>query len=480
MSQPIDYNNMNQYRAFSILVVDDEEGMQAILKKALGKLCDKVDCAGSIEQAEALRKSDHYDLIVLDINLPGRSGIDWEEAFNDPEKKADIIFMTGYADLETAISALKLGAADFILKPFNLQQMIQATQKCMDKRITQRLQYALRMDVSRHIKTELIGQSQQTNALKCLISQFAPSRASVLIEGESGTGKELVARGVHEASQRIGPFVPINCGAIAPELLESELFGHTAGAFTGAKKSREGLFRVADGGTLFLDEIGEMPLAMQSALLRTLEQRTIRPVGSEKEMPVDVRVVAATNRNLEKEVEKGSFRQDLYYRLNVLKIEVPSLRARKDDLNELVPYFTHLLSLELGIQEPHWAHEDIQAIHDYDWPGNIRELKNLIERCLLLAKPPAHYWREIKGIVESDTVKPVTTASHDQPQVNVVAEKTEHGYPNEWCLKSVEKAHIQQLVTYHDGNKSAAARDLGVARKTLERKYKEWDSDSNE
>lgn len=464
--------NFAQYQAFSVLVVDDEVGMQTILKKALGKFFGRVESAGSVEEAEELRCKEHFDLIVLDINLPGRSGIEWEEAFNDSDKRADVIFMTGYADLEMTISALKLGASDFILKPFNLEQMIQAVLRCMDKRLEQRMQYALKRDVSRHITTEIIGSSDKTKQLKQLITQFAPSRASVLIEGDSGTGKELVARGVHEASKRSGPFVPINCGAIAPELLESELFGHTSGAFTGAKKNREGLFRVASGGTLFLDEIGEMPLAMQAALLRVLEQRTIRPVGSEKEISVDVRVVAATNRNLQEEVAQGNFRRDLFYRLNVLKIDVSPLKERTSDLLELVPYFTRMLAAELAMPEPNWAHEDILAMNEYDWPGNIRELKNLIERCILLGKPPAHYWRELNG--ESTPTHVSVTVSHGAELPNMTNQDCAEGYPNNWTLKEVEKAHIEQLVSHHDGNKSAAARELGVARKTLERKYKEW------
>ncbi|EEX41623.1 sigma-54 dependent response regulator [Vibrio furnissii CIP 102972] len=460
--------------------------MQAILKKSLGKWFSKVDCSGSIEDAEALRCEQHYDLIILDINLPGRSGIEWEEAFNDESRRADVIFMTGYADLETAIRALKLGASDFILKPFNLEQMLQAVKRCMDKRLNERMQYALQRDYQRHCATQIIGQSQKTAQLKQLILQFAPSRASVLIEGESGTGKELVARAIHEASERQGPFVPVNCGAIAPELLESELFGHTSGAFTGAKKSREGLFRVANGGTLFLDEIGEMPLAMQSALLRVLEQRAIRPVGSEKEISIDVRVVAATNRNLIQEVEQGRFRGDLFYRLNVLKIDVSPLRERKADLTDLVPFFTQNLCAELSMPLPKWAHEDVSAIQDYDWPGNIRELKNLIERCILLGKPPAHYWRELHGYPVLDEVttslensaKPTShTALSDSA---IVLQPGETGYPNHWTLKEVEKAHIMQLVDFYEGNKSAAARDLGVARKTLERKFKEWDGDEQE
>lgn len=478
MPPSFDPNKASQYQAFSVLVVDDEAGMQAILNKALSKWFSKVDCAGSIEDAEVLRCANHYDLIILDINLPGRSGIEWEEAFSDEDKKADVIFMTGYADLDTAISAIKLGATDFILKPFNLEQMLRAVQRCMDKRLEQRHQFALRHDFKRHIATDIVGGSDKTKQLKQLITQFAPSRASVLVEGESGTGKELVARGVHDASQRSGPFVPINCGAIAPELLESELFGHTAGAFTGAKRSREGLFRVANGGTLFLDEIGEMPLPMQSALLRVLEQRTIRPVGSEKEVTVDVRVVAATNRNLQEEVNNGNFRSDLYYRLNVLKIDVAPLRERKADLIELVPFFTKKLAAELAMPDPKWAHEDILAMNEYDWPGNIRELKNLIERCILLGKPPAHYWREIHG----DSYKPSVSmnVSSGVELIELASDSNSGvGYPNSWALKEVEKAHIKQLVEFHDGNKSAAARDLGVARKTLERKYKEWDSEES-
>ncbi|WP_194438361.1 sigma-54-dependent transcriptional regulator [Vibrio fluminensis] len=480
MSSSLDASKLLQYQAFSVLVVDDEAGMQAILQKALSKWFSKVDTAGSIEQAETLRLANHYDLIILDINLPGRSGIEWEEAFNDEERKADVIFMTGYADLETAISALKLGATDFILKPFNLSQMLQSVQRCMDKRLNERLQFALRRDVKRHIVTEIAGSSEKTQQLRHLIGQFAPSRASVLIEGESGTGKELVARGVHEASGRSGPFIPVNCGAIAPELLESELFGHTSGAFTGAKKGREGLFRVANGGTLFLDEIGEMPLSMQSALLRVLEQRAIRPVGSEKEISVDVRVVAATNRNLQQEVTKGNFREDLFYRLNVLKIDVTPLRERKQDLNELVPFFTKMLSVELGVADPNWAHEDIEALNNYDWPGNIRELKNLIERCILLGKPPAHYWRELNINQAQTNISMTVTTGSQLIDVEAQPRVSGHGYPNSWTLKEVEKSHIQQLVDFHDGNKSAASRDLGVARKTLERKYKEWDSEDSD
>ena len=300
------------WTAVSVLVVDDEPGMRAILKKALSKKFAQVDTAGSIEEAEELRKRCHFDLLIVDINLPGRSGIEWHEAFDPATRRSDVIFMTGYADLDTAIRALRAGASDFILKPFNLEQMMQSVNRCIERRLVERQNFALQRDVDRTFPVDIIGDAEKTQQMKKMIAQVAPSIAAVLVEGESGTGKELVARALHQLSQRTGPFVPLNCGAIAPDLLESELFGHVSGAFTGAKKGREGLFRVANNGTLFLDEIGEMPLSMQSSLLRALEQKAIRPVGAEREVQVDVRIVAATNRNLKQEVEEGRFRRDLY------------------------------------------------------------------------------------------------------------------------------------------------------------------------
>ncbi|MGF1762139.1 sigma-54-dependent transcriptional regulator [Aliivibrio kagoshimensis] len=464
------------WSAFSVLVVDDEMGMQTILQKALSKKFAQVSTASSIEEAEKLRKMTHFDLMILDINLPGRSGIEWHEAFTSQGRGCDVIFMTGYADLDTAIKALRIGAADFILKPFNLEQMMNSVQRCIERRQLERNNFALQRESDINNPINIIGHSSKTTAMKQVMSKIAPSSAAVLIQGESGTGKELVARGIHQMSKRSGPFVPVNCGAIASELLESELFGHVSGAFTGAKKGREGLFRVANHGTLFLDEIGEMPLTMQASLLRAIEQKSIRPVGAEKEVSVDVRIVAATNRNLIEEVEKGRFREDLYYRLNVLIVELPPLRDRKEDLVCLIDHFTTKQAKELSIEPVLWTHEDVVAMSHYDWPGNIRELKNLIERCLLLGKPPADYWRELQPDHQSKTDNPITPVeqaimsdlSVDLTQQNLL------DYPEQWLLKEVEKAHIIKVVSANDGNKSAAARQLGVARKTLERKFKEW------
>lgn len=451
MSQ-IDNNLKPLPSAVSVLIVDDEPGMRSFLNKALSKKFALVETAGSIEDAEQLRSRCHFDLLIVDIRLPGRSGIEWHEALDEQGRRSDIIFMTGYADMEVAITALRAGASDFIMKPFHLEQMMSAVDRCIERRLLKRENLMLRREVSIGYSSTIIGSSEAMQSVKHVIERVAPTNAVVLIQGESGTGKELVARQLHLLSGRQGPFVPVNCGSIAPELLESELFGHVAGAFTGAKGNREGLFSFASGGTIFLDEIGEMPLKMQTALLRVLEQKAIRPVGSEKEVNIDVRVIAATNRTLVDEVEAGNFRRDLYYRLNVLDILIPPLRDRPEDIVELTHHFMRQLAVELGVREVIWSHEDMVKLQQHEWPGNIRELRNMIERCILLGKPPAEYWKQ--------QIKSESASSQ--------------GYPLDWSLKDVEKHHVTSVVDLHSGNKSAAARDLGVSRKTLDRKYKEW------
>ncbi|MGB2131446.1 MAG: sigma-54 interaction domain-containing protein, partial [Marinobacterium sp.] len=299
----------------------------------------------------------------------------------------------------------------------------------------------------------LVGTSPSMQKLHRLLSRIATAPSVVLIEGETGTGKELAARAIHQQSGRSGSFVPVNCGAIAPELIESELFGHIKGAFTCAHQSRLGLFAYADGGTLFLDEISELPLPMQTKLLRVLEDGAIRPLGTERNTPVNVRVLAASNKSLEQAVREGRFREDLYYRLNVLHVQMPPLRERLSDIPLLLDHFSSLLADELGLLPMPFSPQDLDSMQAYVWPGNVRELKNLVERCLLLGMSPAE----------------LLTAS-------APSDDRRAGYPLNWPLKQVERVHIEQVLKQHGGNKTRAAEILGITRKTLDRKLQASDA----
>ncbi|WP_259782331.1 sigma-54-dependent transcriptional regulator [Aestuariispira ectoiniformans] len=437
---------------FSILIVDDEQGICSFLERALTKTYSQVEVATSAEQAENLRANNHFDLLIVDICLPGMNGVDWVKSVRETASPSDVVFMTGFADLDKAIDALRLGAADFILKPFRLEQMISTVRRCVENRRLRRENFVLRRRIDNFYSVEgMVGQSEAYQELCLIISRVAPSPSAVLIEGETGTGKELVANAIHKESGRSGPFVPVNCGAISSELIESELFGHVKGAFTGANQARDGLFSYAEGGTLFLDEIAEMPLAMQAKLLRALEERAIRPVGGEKEIQTDVRILAATNRNLESEKDAGQFRADLYYRLNVVTLTIPPLRERYEDVMPLAHYFSQLLARQLGMVEVPFDQEDYRALEAYHWPGNARELKNMIERCLLLGCFP----RDILSQGDS-------------------RDGAGQGYPIAWSLEDVEKDHISKVLARHGGNKTRAAEALGVDRKTLTRKLQGW------
>ena len=441
----------------SALIIDDEPGMRSFLQRALSRRFALVEVAEDSESAEALRQRYHFDLLITDIRLPGKSGVEWIQQLRDQGSTASVIFMTAHADLDTAIAALRAGAADFILKPFRADQMIAAVERCLEQRRMLRENFLLRREVAKMFDAHgMIGECQTITNICDVIKRVAPMPSTVLIEGESGTGKELAARAMHGYSGRSGSFVPINCGAISGELLESELFGHAKGAFTGAHQSREGLFTYANGGTLFLDEIGEMPLGMQAKLLRVLEERTIRPVGTNKEVPVDVRIIAATNRDLEAEVTANRFRQDLFYRLNVLAIRMPALKERLEDIPILADYFLSKLSTELGIQLPEYSAEEIAHLQTYHWPGNVREFKNVIERCLLLNTSPSQ------------------CIAVDTQEAAIPGPTTEDS-----TLDSVEKRHILRVLHDANGNKSAASRRLGISRKTLERKLQAWSAETD-
>lgn len=430
--------------------------MRHFLEKALETRFARVDTAGSVEMAQALFDSHDYSTVVLDVSLPGKSGLQWLNELRQGGYEGDVILITGYADMDTAIGALRAGAQDFLQKPFRIDQLWYALDRAADQNRLKRENFVLKRAVSNLQQNEqvMVGESPIVRQLRKLVAKVAPTDSTVLLTGESGSGKEVLARTLHGMSLRSErPFVPINCGAISPELIESELFGHAKGAFTGANESHQGLFYYAQGGTLFLDEIGELPLSMQTKLLRVLEDRRIRPVGSTKEVDVDVRIVAATNVNLDVEVKRGRFRQDLYYRLQVMPIEMPPLRSRPEDIELLANYFIKVFAKKLRIDPLKISPDMLARLQAYEWPGNVRELRNFIERSLILGYFP----------------------KEDLP-LNLDLDEREHTAedPQDESLEQVEKTHILRVLNACSGNKSEAARRLGVSRKTLERKCMAW------
>ncbi len=449
--------NGQPIRMSSVLIVDDEPGIRNFLQRGLSKYFGLVETAEDVEAAEALRQHCHFDLIITDILLPGAyDGMAWVKRLREQDARTGVIFMTAHADTETAIEALRTGAEDFITKPFRMEQMLASVERFLERAKVARENVVLRRQVDMLIdNVGVVGECDLMQHLCEVIQRVAPMPSTVLLEGESGTGKELAARAIHTLSKRAGSFVPVNCGAMTAELLESELFGHVKGAFTGAHQSREGLFTYAEGGTLFLDEIGEMPLPMQAHLLRALEERTIRPVGSNREYTVDVRIIAATNKQLVDEVKKGRFREDLYYRLNVLSLPIPPLRDRPEDIPLLASHFMQQLAAELGIERRDLDEAEITRLLGYAWPGNVRELRNVIERALLLNKNPSSC---VSGLQD--------------PAAGNLGDEAES-----LLLESVEKRHILRVLNQESGNKSAAARLLGISRKTLERKAQAWGLD---
>lgn len=445
---------------WSVLIVDDEQGMRNFLVKTLVPRCQSVSSASSAEEAAALLRSHHVDLIILDISLPGQDGVSWLKELRDQGFSGEVILITAFADLDTAIEALRAGASDFILKPFRVPQILNAVKHCHERSRLSRENYVLRHTLSggKSVNHQLIGHSPVMNALMNTVHRVAAVNSTVLLQGESGTGKELVARALHDLSLRAqGPFVPVNCASMSPELIESELFGHAKGAFTGATKARDGLFYYAQGGTLFLDEVAELPLPLQATLLRTLEDLKIRPVGSEQLLPVNVRIIAATNRSLKEEVAAGRFRKDLYYRLQVVEITLPPLREHKEDIPDLVQHFIAQLSPVLGVAPLAISATELDYLIQYDWPGNTRELHNLIERSLILGALNVSALYSVGGRG--------STSSESAPAA------TELGTTD---LHTLEKQHIRTVLDSVQGDKTQAAQLLGISRRTLERRCAEW------
>ncbi|WP_459926295.1 sigma-54-dependent transcriptional regulator [Flavobacterium covae] len=368
-----------------ILIIEDESAIRRVLAKILSEENDsyKVDEAEDGAQGLEKAKNEDYDLILCDIKMPKMDGVEVLEAIKKIKPEIPMVMISGHGDLETAVNTMRLGAFDYISKPPDLNRLLNTVRNALDKKKLVVENKILKKKVSKNY--EMIGESVSILQINEMIKKVAPTEARVLITGPNGTGKELVAHQIHQRSERSsGPMIEVNCAAIPSELIESELFGHVKGAFTSAVKDRAGKFEAADGGTIFLDEIGDMSLPAQAKVLRALQENLIQRVGADKDIKVNVRVVAATNKDLKKEIEEGRFREDLYHRLAVILIKVPSLNDRRDDIPALIKHFTNKIAQEQGSATKSFSNSAIKLLQDYDWTGNIRELRNVVERLIIL------------------------------------------------------------------------------------------------
>ncbi|WP_430400297.1 sigma-54-dependent transcriptional regulator [Flavobacterium sp.] len=368
-----------------ILVIEDEAAIRRVLTKILSEESDtyQVDEAEDGLQGIEKIKNEDYDLVLCDIKMPKMDGVEVLEAAKKIKPETPMVMISGHGDLETAVNTMRLGAFDYISKPPDLNRLLNTVRNALDRKQLVVENKILKKKVSKNYR--MIGDSEAINHIKTMIDKVAPTDARVLITGPNGTGKELVAHQLHEKSDRsANPLIEVNCAAIPSELIESELFGHVKGAFTSAVKDRAGKFEAANKGTIFLDEIGDMSLPAQAKVLRALQENLIQRVGADKDIKVDVRVVAATNKDLKKEIEEGRFREDLYHRLAVILIKVPALNERREDIPMLIEHFTTKIAEEQGIVEKVFSKKAIQLLQEYDWTGNIRELRNVIERLIIL------------------------------------------------------------------------------------------------
>ena len=429
----------------SVLIVDDEIGIRNFLSKTLGPRVKRVAEAANPKEAAAKLDEAHFDVVILDNIMPGKTGLDWIVEQRQRGLFGDVIMMTAYADLETAITALRAGVSDFVLKPFRANQIIGAVERTLDRKYLRRDNTLLRRElVAENGRGPMLGHSPAMAAVRETLMKVAPLPTPVLFTGASGTGKELAARQLHSLSPRAdNPFVAVNCAAIDPDQIATELFGRVEqGALT-----QPGLLMLADGGTLFLDEVALMPERLQAALLRVLEDKKLRAVGAEREFPLDVRFFFATNANLKEAVAEGRLRADLYHRINVIKLEMPQLRDRSEDIVELAAFFMSQFSKSLGMPALELTEETLLKLRRYDWPGNVRELRNLIERSVILGEFPEEFAGTGKGVSGERAVE---------------------------SLELVLQRHIMHVLDLCDGNRAEAARRLGVSRKTIDRKIATW------
>jgi two-component system nitrogen regulation response regulator NtrX len=441
-----------------ILIVDDEKLIQSTLRGVLEDEGYRVTSAGTGEEALARLIDDAPDLVFLDIWMPGMDGLEALAEMKHRRPDTAVVMISGHATIETAVKATKLGAYDFIEKPLSLEKTLLVVSRTLEHARLRQEHRQLRERVERG--QEIVGKSAAIEDLRQQISIAAPTTGRVLIHGDSGSGKELVARAIHARSTRAeGAFVEVNCAAVPEELIESELFGHERGAFTGAVARHRGKFETANGGTLFLDEIGDMSLKTQAKVLRALEEQAFERVGGKETIRVDVRVLAASNQDLEEQIAQGRFREDLFYRLNVIPIEVPPLRRRKEDLPILVEHFTSLFSAENGKRLKTMSVEALAYFLAYDWPGNVRELRNMVERLVIMAP------RDVIG--PEDLPPPLRPKETPTGADEVQREKT-----LKEARDAFERAFILAELRAHEGNVTRTAEKLGIERSHLYRKLK--------
>jgi len=430
----------------AVLVVDDEPGMRNFLTKTLGPRCRHVELARSCAEAGEILDQYHFDLVILDNIMPDKTGLDWLEEQRRVGLFAETILMTAYADLDTAIKALRAGVTDFVLKPFRANQILNSVARALDRKYLARDNYLLRHELSGGGGTargRLLGNSPAIREVRDLLARLAPMPTPVLFTGASGTGKEVAARTLHALSNRADkPFVAVNCAAFSDAHIAEELFG----VIEDGARRKDGLLFHAEGGTLLLDEVAQLPMAVQAALLRVLEDRRIRPIGSERDVPLDLRFLFATNADLDAEVAAGRFRDDLYHRINIVNVGMPGLCERKEDIAELAALFMSEFATALGMPALELNDEVLLKLSRYDWPGNVRELRNLIERSVILGAFPA----EFAGQGRVSGAQAIET------------------------LEMVEQRHILAVLDACGGNRAEAARRLGVARKTVDRKCAAW------
>ncbi len=450
-----------QYR---VLVVDDEEIMRDVIPQLLKSAGYDVIVASNGEESLQLMEEKNIDLILLDLMLPGMGGLAALEKMLETDPEAIVVMITAYASVETAVKATRIGAFDFVTKPFQNEELLLVVKNGLEKRQLKDENQQLRRKLEeRFVFEKIVARSQRMRDVFELITQVAPQRSTVLIQGESGTGKELVAKAIHNRSTRSKlPFVAVNTGSIPSDLLESELFGHVKGAFTGATANKKGLFELADAGTIFLDEVGTIAPETQSKLLRVIQEKEFRRVGGLENINVDVRIIAATNCDLKQAVEENRFRDDLYYRLNVINIHLPLLRDRKEDIALLTDHFILKFGRENGRGTCTWDPEVMRLLMDYDWPGNVRELENAIERAVVLA--PADN-RISKQLLPPDVLR----ARMFGPE-SIDLKKNRHSLKDR--VLEFEKSLIWSALRETDGNQKKAARLLGVNPTTLNEKLK--------